>query len=102
MSQLLIRASSECTYIEEGASQHENDSGGSENGGCKYECLVEHIQPGDVIINSDGSLPGEEQVENISHSRGSPPSSLVKELVETLRSVGQGVSSGDVFYPITL
>lgn len=58
--------------------------------------LVRNIRKGDVVVDFD-RLPGVlEQIHDVSHGRGHPPTALVVELAEAFGDVGVGVGGGRV------
>jgi len=90
------------THIVKRSSQHEYYCSWSEYGGAEDECLVEHVESGDVVIQFNCPLPGEKQVKDVGHSRGSPAATLIEELVETFWCVSQGIGCSHILYTVTL
>lgn len=90
------------THIVEGTNQHKNYSSGAEDRWAEDQSLVEHVYTRDVVIQFHRSLPGEQKVKYVSHSGRSPSTSLVEELVECLRGIGQSVSGSNILYTISL
>ena len=90
------------TYIIECSHQHKNNGSRSKNGGGKDQSLVEHVKSWDVVVDFHSSSPWEEQIENVSHGRRSPSTTLVEKLMECLRCVSQRVSSCHILNSVTL
>lgn len=54
--------------------------------------LVEDVEHGDVLVDGDGALVVEQQVEDVGHGGGHPAAALVEELAEALGAVRVGVA----------
>lgn len=55
--------------------------------------LIGYVWQRDIVVDLDSLLVVHKQVHDVSHGGGHPASSLVEELVETLGTVGVGVTS---------
>ena len=85
-----------------GPGYHHEHGARAENTGGEQQELVDHEQVADVVIASYCALEGRQQVDAIHHGGGTPASSLIVELVECFRGIGEGVGGGGVLDPVAL
>ena len=64
--------------------------------------LIEDVEHGDVLVALGDVSPALQQVDDVGHGGGRPASSLVVELVEAFRGVGERVRGGAVLHPVSL